>query len=120
MFLRDTCALPDRFALSQEQFCEKWMVVEGLTAKALDTKIRGAGWHFMWMVGSSSRRGFGWTAEEAEQQALERALRKQSEQYNASELDSVVIKKYPGFFMAKVILHPRLIQQLTSLDMPNA
>jgi len=120
MFLREACALPDRFALSQEQFCKKWMLVEGLTAQALDTKIRGAGWHFMWMVGSSSRHGYGWTAEGAERQALERALRRQSEQFNASELDSVVIKRYPGFFMAKVVLHPRRIQKLTSLDMPNA
>jgi len=120
MFLREGCALPDRLALRQEQFCDKWMLVEGLTARALDTEIRAADWHFMWMVGSCCRRGCGWTAAGAEHQALERALGKIGEQYNASELDSVVIKKYPGFFMAKVMLHPRQIQQLTSLDMPNA
>jgi hypothetical protein len=96
------------------------MLVDDLTAVALDAKIRNAGWHFMWMVGSCCRRGCGWTHEEAVHQALERALNKTSEQFNASELESVVIKKYLGFFWAKVILHPRLIQQLTSLDTPCA
>jgi hypothetical protein len=96
------------------------MLVEGLTAQTLDADIRGAGWHFMWMVGSCCRLGYGWTAEGAERRALKRALRKQAEQFNASEIDSVVIKKYPGFFRAKVILHPRLIQQSTSLDMRKA
>ena len=50
------------------------MLVDDLTAVALDAKIRNAGWHFMWMVGSCCRRGCGWTHEEAVHQALERAL----------------------------------------------
>lgn len=91
-------------------------------SRALDAKTRDAGWHFMWTVGSFCRRGCGWTEDKAAYQALkrERALNKTSEQFSASELDSIVVKKYPGFFLAKAILHPRLIQQLTSLDMPNA
>lgn len=96
------------------------MLVEGLTAQTLDADIRGAGWHFMWMVGSCCQLRYGWTADGAECQTLQRALRKQADQFNASELDSVLIKKYPGFFRAKVILRPRLIQQSTSLDMQNA
>ncbi len=94
--------------------------MEGATARTLDVKIRGARWHFMWMVGSCSRRGCGWSEDKAVRQALERALKHTGEQFNASELDSVVIKKFLGIFMAKVILHPRLIQRLTSLDIPNA
>ncbi len=95
------------------------MLVEGLTAQALDKKIRGAGWHFMWMLGSCSRCGCGWTEAKAVHQALERALNNTAARFNGSELDSVVVKKFPGFFMAKATLHPRLIQQMTSLDMPN-
>ena len=120
VFLREDCTLPDRFVLRQERFCQNWTRVEDLTALALDARIRSAGWHFMWLLGSCCRRGCGWNRDGAVHQALERALKKTSEQFNASELDSVVVKKYPGFFMAKVILRPRVIQQLTSLDTPRA
>jgi hypothetical protein len=120
MFLREACVLPDQLTLHQSWFCRDWMLVDDLTAVALDAMIRNAGWHFMWMLGSCCRRGWGWTHDEAVHQALERALKKTGEQFNASELDSVVIKKYTGVFMAKVILHPRVIQQMTSLDTPRA
>jgi hypothetical protein len=120
MFLRETCALPDRFDLCQLRFCSHWMVVDGLTSYALDAKVRSGGWHFMWMVGSCCRRGLGWTEDKAVRRAVERALNKTSEQLNAAELDSVVVMKYPGFFVAKATLHPRQVQQNASLDTPNA
>jgi hypothetical protein len=120
MFLREACTLPDGFVLRQERFSPDWMLVADLTAVALDAKIRSAGWHFMWMMGSHCRCGFGWTEEGAVRQALERALNKMATQFNASELDSLVIRKYLGFSIAKAVLLPRLIQHLTSLDTPNA
>jgi hypothetical protein len=120
MFLRDACALPGRFNLRQERFCDRWMQVDGLTARALDARVRSGGWHFMWMVGSCCCRGFGWTEDKAVRRAVKRALNKTSEQLNAAELDSVVVKKYPGFFSARVTLHPRQIQKNASLDTPSA
>ena len=116
IFLRDECALPDKFVLRQERFCRDWMLVEGFAALALDAKIRSAGWHFMWMLGSSSRRGCGRTREGALHHALERALKVTAKQFNASELDSYQARKYPGFYVAKVILHPRRIQLQASVD----
>lgn len=120
MFLREACMLPEGFFLRQERFCQNWMLVEDLTASALDAKIRGAGWHFMWMMGSCCRKGWSWTQDGAVHQALERALNTTAARFNASELDSCVVKKFPGFFIAKVTLLPRLIQHLTSLDTPKA
>jgi hypothetical protein len=120
IFLRAGCALPDRFFLQQERFCQDWMLVEGLAAVTLDAKIRGAGWHFMWMLGSNCRRGCGRTREGAIHQALERALKTIARQFNASELDSFLVKKYLGFHIAKVTLHPRQIQKQTSLQVANA
>ena len=120
MFLRESCLLPDGLNLRKQRYFQGWMHVDDLTATALDAKIRQAGWHFMWMLGSCIQRGYGWTSEGAVHQALKGALNKTGEQFNASELDSLLVKKYPGFFMAKVILHPRLIQQLTSLEMSKA
>lgn len=120
MFLRESCLLPEGMVLHKQRYIQDWMHVNDLTAIALDAKIRKAGWHFMWMMGSRIQRGYGWTSEGAVRQALGRALTKTDEQFNASELESIVVNKYPGFYVAKVILHPRKIQQLTSLEMPQA
>jgi hypothetical protein len=36
--------------------------------------------------------------------------------FNAAELESLYVAKYPGFRVAKVTLHTRHIQQKTGLD----
>jgi hypothetical protein len=116
IFLRDECTLPERFVPHQEQFCRDWMLVEGFAALTFDSKIRGAGWHFMWRLGSSARRGCGRTREGALHHALKRALKVTEKQFNASELDSIQARKYPGFYVVKVVLQPRLIQLHASVD----
>jgi hypothetical protein len=120
IFLRDGCTLPDKFILRQERFCLDWMLVEGFAALTLDAKIRTAGWHFMWMVGSSVRRGCGRTREGAFHHALERALKITPSQFNSSELNSYEVKRYIGFYMARVTLQPRQIQQQTTLHIALA
>jgi hypothetical protein len=92
-------------------------MVEEITARVLDTMIRQRGWHFMWIQGSCSRRGFGLTQIEATQRALERALKGLSRRYNAAELESVRSRKLLGVYIVKVTLQPRQIQQHTSLDL---
>jgi len=95
------------------------MLIEGFAAVALDARIRSAGWHFMWLVGSYSRWGFGSTREKAIRSALERALKITAKRFNSSELDSFQVKRFPGFHIAKVVLQPRQIQQQASLDLVN-
>jgi hypothetical protein len=116
IFLRDGCTLPDKFVLHQERYCRDWMLVEGFAALTLDSKIRGAGWHFVWRLGSSARRGCGRTREGALRHALKRALKVTEKQFNASELDSIQARKYLGFYVVKVVLQPRLIQLHASVD----
>jgi hypothetical protein len=115
LFLRQGCKLPDRFVLEQEQYCQGWMSVEGISAVAFGDRVRGAGWHFMWIVGSYSRRGFGRTREKAIRCALERALKIAVKRFNSSELDSFHVKRFSGFHIAKVTMQPRQIQQHASL-----
>jgi hypothetical protein len=87
-----------------------------MVAASLDRKIRGVGWHFFWLQDSSSRLGFGRTAETAIRRALTRALVHVEGRFNAAELESLHVAKYPGFRVAKVTLHTRHIQQKTGLD----
>ncbi len=100
----------------REPLGDNWTLVEEITSRVFDTMIRHAGWHFMWMQGSSSRRGFGLTQELATHRALMRALKGVRRRFNAAELDSVRITKYLGFQIANVTVQPRQIQQHTSLD----
>jgi hypothetical protein len=119
IFLRKGCILPDRLDPLQEPIGGNWTLVEEITAPVFDTMIRQAGWHFMWIQGSCSQRGFGITREEATHRALTHALERVARRFNAAELDSFHVTKYPGFHVANVTLQPRQIQQHTSLEVAD-
>jgi len=119
VFLREGCILPGHLDPLRESFGRNWMLVNEITAAVFDTMIRQAGWHFIWMSGSCSRRGFGRTREEAIDRALVRALGAVNKQCNAAEFDSVHVAKYPGFTVAKVTVQRHRIQQNTMLDIAD-
>jgi hypothetical protein len=81
--------------------------------------IRRAGWHFIWVQGSCSRRGSGSTEEKATHRALARALRGLASRFNAAEFDSLRIMRFPGLYIANVTMEARQIQQNTSLDIAD-
>lgn len=116
VFLRTRCVLPNGVRLRQEPFCTRWAVVEDLAASSLDRRIREAGWHFFWLEASSWRLGFGRTSKVAVQNAIKHALKRVKGSFNAAEVHSLHVFKYPGFRVAKVTLHARHIQQGPSLD----
>lgn len=117
VYLRKGCVLPDRLDPLQEPIGDKWALVEEIPALVFETMIRQAGWHFIWIKGPCSRRGFGTTQEEAANRALGRALARVGRRCNAAELDFFHVAKYPGFYIAIVTLEPRQIQQYTALDL---
>jgi hypothetical protein len=117
MFLRTECVLPDGLDLIQERFCGTWVSVIDTTAAALDVKVRNEGWHFMWLEGAYSRFGVGRTATSAVDKAMASALARIKDRFNAAELESVSVSKYPGFWVAKIKLYARQIQQQASLSM---
>ncbi len=116
VFLRNECPLPKRLDPLRAPIGDQWMRVEEIPASVFDTMIRQAGWHFMWVVRPCVRKGFGLSREAATTRALVRALRSVASRFNAAELDSVTVAKYPGFYIANVILQSRQIQEHTSLD----
>ena len=116
MFLRADCALPDSVDPLTERFCDEWAHVVRIDSASLDGMIRRAGWHFMWVSRSCSRRGFGRTKEMATRRALDRALRGIPARFNAAEFDSIRISHFLGFYIANATIEARQIQQHTSLD----
>jgi hypothetical protein len=116
VFLRKECILPNRLDPLREPIVDGWMRVEEISAPVFDTMIRQAGWHYVWVLPSCARRGFGASSEAATNRALIRALRSVPRQFNAAELDSIRVAKYPGFFIVNVTLQSRQIQEHTSLE----
>jgi hypothetical protein len=116
VFLRKECILPKRLDPLREPVGDHWTRVDEIPASVFDTMIRQAGWHFMWILRPSARRGIGVTQEAATGRALARALRGVASRFNAAELDSIRVRKYPGFYIATVTLQSRQIQEHTSLD----
>lgn len=120
VFLRTGCVLPDTVNPVRKQFVRNWTLVEEIPALAFDSMIRKAGWHFMWLQESCSRRGFGVTEEMAIRRALSSALKGVSKRFNAAELDSVQITQYPGFQIVNVTVQTLQIQQHASLKIAVA
>jgi hypothetical protein len=120
VFLRTRCILPNGFRLRQELFCTRWAIVENATAPSLEQRIRGAGWHFLGLQASSSHLGFGQTSQKAIHNAIEHALERVKGNFNAAEVHSLRVFKYPGFRIAKVTLHARHIQQGTKSELTYA
>lgn len=116
VFLRKDCILPDHLEPLQEPVCDNWTMVQEIAAPVFDSVISQSGWNLVWINGASSRRGFGATQENATSRALARALEGVRQRFNAAELDSVQVTKYPGFYIAKVAVQPRQIQHDTSLE----
>ena len=116
VFLRDSCVLPDHVDPSRVPFGQNWTQIEKIEASTFDAMIRRAGWHFIWVQGACSRRGFGATEESATHQALTRALKGIAPRFNAAEFDSLRVMRFLGFYIANATMEARQIQQNTSLD----
>ena len=93
------------------------MSAKDTVSAALDLKIRDAGWHFMWIADAYTRSGFGRTAISAIDNAVIHALKRVKKKFNAAELESVRVSRYPGFQIAKIKLCARHIQEQPSLGL---
>ena len=111
ILLRVGCALPDRLHLKLQPFGKSWMSVENAAPAQLDLAVRDKGWRFMWIESAFSRLGFGRTDESATSRAVTRALAQVKTNFNAAELSSVHVARYPGLRIAKATLYTRQIQQ---------
>jgi|HubBroStandDraft_6_1064221.scaffolds.fasta_scaffold157420_2 hypothetical protein len=119
MLLRGRVEVPGDLSLVTEEFQEGWSFVQSGDTHWLNKEIRLRGWHFMWIGEGSRRGGVGQTSQEAIAGALKLALRRVGDCFNAAEIESIEVKKYPWFVVAKVKVYPYQIQEsgvLSSFD----
>jgi len=76
---------------------------------------RGLALHVGAQDDAHSRFAAGRTAESAIGKAITFALNQVNGRFNAAELNSIDVREFPGFQIAKVTLHARQIQQAASL-----
>jgi len=94
-----------------------WPFYEHEGEHEVDARVRAAGWHFMRLTLFSSRVGIGLTSSSAISKAKVAALSALNLRFNAAELINVVVRKYPGFYVARVKLASRHIQECASLGL---
>jgi hypothetical protein len=112
MFLRNSCLLPGGFRLKQERFNKGWMSAGDISAPGLDATLRRSGWHFRWILGGCSGLGWGRTEASAVSHATTRALHRIGAGFNAAEVDLERVSIYPGFRVARVTAHARVISKI--------
>jgi hypothetical protein len=119
MLLREGVELPDDLTLVIEEFRERWNFVGSGDVHWLDKQIRTRGWHFMWIAEELLRSGVGRTCQEAIANALQLALRRVNERFNAAKVEHIEFKKYRWFFLASVRIYPYQIQQSAVLSVSD-
>ncbi|MDR3752147.1 MAG: hypothetical protein P4K94_11755 [Terracidiphilus sp.] len=119
MLLRERIELPTGLKLATEEFREGWNFVRAGDAPRLKKKIQTRGWNFIKIADGALRSGVGDTSQLAVASALELALRRISEDFNAVEVEHIELTQYPWFFLARVRIYPYRIQQGTVQAVPN-
>jgi hypothetical protein len=115
VLLRERIELPDSLKIATEQFRDEWNFVRVAHAKRLEKKIHTSGWNFIEIADGLLRSGVGDTSQEAIASALKLALRQVGTNFNAAKVDRIELTCYPWFVLARVAVHPYLIQQGPSL-----
>jgi hypothetical protein len=116
MFLRQECPLPAGLRLTKKQFDKGWVSAEDITSSGLDWAVRRAGWHFIWVEMAVSGVGCSRTESIAENHAIARGLSRIRNEFNGGELISMRASKRLGFWIVRVTMHARQIQQQTALS----
>ena len=111
IFLREHVMLPEGIALSGDFFCEGWLVLRSGNALWLDKTIRDIGWNSNVLTKLHWKHGFSTYAHDAIRRAAQLALRKVEKRFNSAEIGRIVVIKYLWFYIAKVAIFSRSIQE---------
>src|SRR5579862_3519553 len=111
IFLREHIMLPEGIVLAGETICEGWVVLQSGDAPWLDKTIRDLGWNSNALTKMYWRSGYANTAQDAIYRAAQLALRKVGERFNAAEIGHIAVAKHLWFYVARVGIFSRYIQE---------
>jgi hypothetical protein len=119
VLLRVRVELPVGLKMATDEFREGWNFLRTVNVQRLEKKIRKRGWNFIKIATGDLRSGVGPTAQEAIASALNLALRRVSEHFNAVEVEEVELIRYPWFFLARVKVYAYRIQESAVLPVSD-
>lgn len=111
IFLREHIMLPEGIALAGNEICEGWVVLQSGDAMWLDKTIRDLGWNSNVLTQVGWRRGYANRAQDAIYRAAQLALRKVDKRFNAAEIGHLGVVKHLWFYVARVGIFSRYIQE---------
>ena len=105
--------LPEGIALAGESICEGWVVLQSGDALWLDKTIRGLGWNSNVLTRMYWRSGYANRAQDAvlKRETAQLALRKVEKRFNAAEIGHIDVAKHLWFYVARVGIFSRYIQE---------
>jgi hypothetical protein len=108
---------PQHLGFESESYSGHWSVVKALDGRALDRKIRAAGWHLFLIASEVKVMFFGALGAKKIQHALDRILGKVGQQhFNGLEVTGIVAKRFLGLPYAVISAHSRHLQETCCLD----
>ena len=112
ILIEEGALLPESLRFESEPYSKAWRLVENLDSRALDRKIREAGWTFFYMAGGVSATAFGSDLEKTTRRAVKKVLASmKSDRLNCLEIAQVVVKRFLGLLCATVSAQPRHIHE---------
>lgn len=103
--------LPEGITLAGNSICEGWVILQSGEATWLDKAIRGLGWNSNMLTRTYWRSGYANRAQDAIYKAAQLALRKVDKRFNAAEIGHVIVVKRLWFYVARVGIFSRCIQE---------
>jgi len=109
--------ISELLGLEIERYSGTYSAVGALDGRALDRKVRAAGWYFFFMAGEVKVRFFGTLGAKKIQKALTRILQVvKNKNFNGLEVTGIVFKRFLGVPYTTVSAHSRHIQASCYLD----
>src|ERR1700754_1170533 len=111
IFLRENTALPDGIALDSKAIYEGWCILQSGDSVWLDAVIRSFGWNSAVLTEIYWGSGYANCAQDAIYRAAQLALRKLNHRFNAAEIGHIVVARHLWFYVARVGVFSRYIQE---------
>ena len=111
IFLREHIMLPQGIAFAGEPICDGWVVLQPGDALWLNKTVEGLGWNFNVLTRMYWRSGYASRAQDAIHKAVQLILRKVAKRFNAAEIGHIVVVKHLWFYVARVGIFSRYIQE---------
>jgi hypothetical protein len=117
VMIRKELLLPEGLLPTSRSYTDNWTLVESLDGFAVDAKLRGAGWWFMFLGQSIHATCWGAGSVKGIYRAMKRILSSvDSQHFNSVEVTEVSRRHFLGIPYIAITAHPRHVQNNRVLE----